>query len=60
VLLATPYLSWAWNVKAHGAGLHPITLVIGFQGGARENLPLTWLGKALPAHDRIIAIAWGE
>lgn len=65
VLLATPYLSWAWNVESHGAGLHPINLVIGFLGGGRENggrgsRPLTWLGKALPPHDRILAIAWGD
>ena len=65
VLLATPYLSWAWNVESHGAGLHPINLVIGFQGGARENVSrgsqsLTWLGKALPPHDRILAMAWGD
>jgi hypothetical protein len=60
VLLATPYLSWAWNVEAHGAGLHPITLVIGFLGSAQGSQPLTWLGKALPAHDRIVAIAWGD
>ena len=60
VLLATPYLSWAWNVKAHGGGHHPITLVIGFLGGAQGSPPLTWLGNSLPAHDRIVAIGWGE
>ena len=65
VLLATPYLSWAWNVESHGAGLHPINLVIGFLGGARENggrgsQSLTWLGNALPPHNRILAIAWGD
>ena len=60
VLLATPYLSWAWNVESHGGGLHPITLVIGFLGGGRGSQPLSWLGKALPPHDRILAIAWGD
>ena len=60
VLLATPYLSWAWNVESHGAGLHPVNLVIGFQGGGRESQPLTWLGKDLPPHDRILAISWGD
>lgn len=60
VLLATPYLSWAWNVEDHGGGLHPITLVIGFLGGTQGSRPLTLLGKALPPHDRTLTIAWGD
>ena len=24
LLLATPYLSWSWNMESHGEGLHPV------------------------------------
>ncbi len=60
VLLATPYLSWAWNVVSHGTGIHPVNLVIGFQGGGRESKPPAGPGTTLPPHDRILAIAWGD
>ncbi|MBM3733011.1 MAG: hypothetical protein FJW24_06030 [Acidimicrobiia bacterium] len=31
----TPDLSWSWNMDFHGEGLHPVRLVVGFQGGAK-------------------------
>jgi len=33
VLLAAPYLSWAWNMDAQRAGPHPVRLIVGFHGG---------------------------
>ena len=32
-LLATPYLSWAWNMEPQNRGTHPVRLAIGFNGG---------------------------
>jgi hypothetical protein len=63
-LLATPYLSWAWNMGAHEGDTHPVGLVVGFQGAnpaghGRGGEPWRWLGTALPPHDRRLAIAWG-
>ncbi len=65
MLLATPYLSWGWNVEPHGAGAHPVRLVVGFFGGNPESgswgsQPFAWLGSALPPHDRALAIVWGD
>jgi len=62
-LLATPYLSWAWNMTSHGGATHPVRLVIGFQGGnpqgkSRGGKPRRWFGTALPPHDRRLAIVW--
>ena len=65
VLLAAPYLSWAWNMDAHKTGPHPIRLVVGFHGGDPKSRswgsqPLAWLGSALPPHDRVLMLVWGE
>jgi len=64
-LLATPYLSWGWNVEPYGLGYHPVRLIVGFYGGNPESpswgsQPLRWLRSALPPHDRALAITWGE
>jgi len=63
-LLATPYLSWAWNMDPQNQGPHPVRLAIGFHGGNPDSR--TWgsgLGKPganLPPHDRAIVIVWGS
>ena len=63
-LLATPYLSWAWNMEHHEQGFHPVRLIVGFHGGDPKSgtwagQPLVWLGSALPPHDRALVITWG-
>jgi len=60
MLLATPYLSWSWNLSDHGQGIHPTRLVVGFQGGAGENDATKSLGGGLPNHDRALALIWGD
>ena len=62
-LLATPYLSWAWNMAPHGGATHPVGLVVGFHGGnpqgpGRGGETWRWLGTALPLHDRRLTIVW--
>jgi hypothetical protein len=64
-LVMSPYMSWSWNVEPHGAGLHPVRLIVGFHGGhpdsaGRAREPLSLLGSALPSHDRSFAIAWAD
>lgn len=67
-LLATPYLSWAWNLENAGPGLHPLRLVVGFnshQKGATKPWPWETLAtnpeaSPLPAHNRALALVWGE
>ena len=64
-LLATPFLSWSWNMAPHGAGLHPVRLLIGFHGGNPTSRswgaqPFVWLGSALPPYDRLLTVAWGD
>jgi hypothetical protein len=65
LLLATPYLSWSWNVDDHGQGNHPVRLIVGFWGGNPDSAswgsrPLVGLGTSLPPHDRSLAIAWAD
>jgi hypothetical protein len=63
-LLATPYLSWAWNMEPQQSEVHPVRLVIGFYGGDPRSRP--WQerpaadGRALPPHDRALLVVWGE
>lgn len=61
--LATPYLSWAWNMSDHGDGVHPVRLIVGFRGGPDETteglLELNLIEGELPAHDRAVALVWG-
>ncbi len=64
-LLATPYLSWSWNMEARGTGVHPVRLLVGFHGGDPESpswgaQPFVWAGSALPPHDRTLTLAWGH
>lgn len=64
-LLATPYLSWSWNMEMRDSGTHPVRLVVGFNGGdrqrpARASPPPPSPGQALPVHDRAIVITWGD
>ncbi|MSO92889.1 MAG: DUF3047 domain-containing protein [Rhodospirillales bacterium] len=61
-LLTTPYLSWSWNVDAHGQGQHPVRLIVGFRGGQTKSgaSRSRWSGPSLPAHDRILALTWGD
>lgn len=63
-LLATPYLSWAWNMEPHAGDTHPVGLIVGFHGGNPRSgswgsEPWRWLGTALPPHDRRLAVVWG-
>jgi hypothetical protein len=64
ILLAMPYLSWAWSMDIQRSGPHPVHLVVGFDGGnpdgQRGGGSFSWFGSSLPAHDRLLKIAWGE
>lgn len=65
VLLAAPYLSWAWAMDPQHAGPHPVRLIVGFHGGDPKSAswgsqPLVWLGRALPPHDRVLMLVWGD
>ncbi|MFQ5765878.1 MAG: hypothetical protein ACE5GT_13220 [Rhodospirillales bacterium] len=64
-LLATPYLSWAWNMEPQEKGTHPVRLVVGFHGGNPESRrwgspPAGRSATALPPHDRAVVIIWSE
>lgn len=60
MMLATPYLSWSWHLSNHGSGIHPVRIVIGFQGGVRDIQEIDPLGGGLPEHDRALALVWGD
>lgn len=60
MMLATPFLSWKWHLSNHRAGIHPVRLVVGFQGGAPEDVETGSQGRNLPPHDRAIALIWGD
>lgn len=60
MMLATPYLSWAWHLTSHGKGIHPVRVVVGFQGGAPQDTQLGTQGDTLPPHDRALALVWGD
>lgn len=55
ILLASPYLTWTWNVEPHGPEGHAVSLVVGFRGGGGRSL----LAGGLPDHDRLLVLAWG-
>lgn len=59
MLLATPFLSWSWHLSDHGAGIHPVRIVVGFEGGIRSDAT-EQLGGGLPPHDRALALVWGD
>lgn len=60
MLMATPYLSWSWNLSDHGPGIHPVRMVIGFQGGAPQGTSNKGQKNGLPDHDRALALVWGD
>ncbi len=60
MLLATPFLSWSWNVSPYGPGIHPVRLIVGFQGGADKKTGVEVLSGGLPGHDRALALVWGD
>ncbi len=65
MLLATPFLRWDWLMDRHGAGTHPVRLVVGFHGGNPQSpswgsAPFKWLGSQLPPHDRAVSITWED
>lgn len=61
MMLATPYLTWSWNMAPYGGGVHPLSLVVGFRGGPRNSQgALSRLGSVLPPHDRALVINWGD
>jgi len=65
VLLASPYLSWAWNMEPQTLGFHPVALIVGFRGGRRQDggwnrSDLVSLATSLPSHDRALVLTWGE
>lgn len=64
-LLASPFLSWSWQVEPHAGNVHPVRLVVGFHGGDPKSRswgaqPFAWLGRDLPPNDRMISLVWGE
>lgn len=66
MMLATPFLSWSWNMEPPvGGGDHPTALVVGFHGGdpastSRGGGWFRWLGSTLPPHDRMLLLGWGD
>lgn len=60
MMLATPFLSWSWNLSNHGAGIHPVRLVVGFYGGAPADTKTGGQGNNIPPHDRALALVWGD
>lgn len=64
-LLATPYLSWSWNMEPPESGVHPVRLVIGLHRvdaapSGWESLTSAGPLNTLPPHDRAIVILWGD
>jgi len=60
MLLATPFLSWAWHLSDQGPGVHPVRLVIGFKGGAGDGTVTRGSNDGLPEHDRALTLVWGD
>lgn len=60
MLMATPYLSWAWNLSDHGVGIHPVRLIVGFKGGGSKQTTFREQKDGLPAHDRALTLVWGD
>lgn len=67
MMLATPYLSWAWNMTDHGDGMHPVRIIVGFKNNTIDTKPgffsLARVGlnnEDLPPHNRALAIVWGD
>ena len=65
VLLATPYLSWAWNMRPARSDPYPLKMIVGFRGGTPEPASFTdraraWITSPLSLHDRRLLLTWSE
>ena len=65
LMLATPYLSWSWNMETDEGGMHPVRMVVGFEQGKNGSMrwqtrPQDWFQNTLPPHQRAITILWAE
>lgn len=67
MMLATPYLSWAWNMTDHGDGMHPVRIIVGFKNNTIDIKPdffsfarMGLKNTDLPMHNRAISIVWGD
>ena len=49
LLLATPYLSWSWNMEPQGEGQHPVKLLVGFKN--RKKQQKTWKTNFFISHN---------
>lgn len=59
-LLATPYLTWSWNMEPEPDAIHPVRIVVGFNGGGSSGgYPVERFGSDLPRYDRAVVLAWG-
>jgi len=57
-LLATPYLSWSWNISPYTHDPYPVRLIIGL--GKNPSASSLFHNNTLPAHDRLITLGWGR
>jgi len=59
-LLATPYLSWAWDAQPPEDGPHPVRLIVGLAARSKPEKASWWhFGETdEPQVDRIISIVW--
>lgn len=67
MMLASPYLSWAWSLDTTDHARHPVRLVVGFNGGQPNAERPGWtlsswrsLKTSLPEHDRALILVWGD
>ena len=60
VLVAAPFLSWAWNVSPGSGDVHPAHVVVGFHSGqAHDAAAAPWPWQTpLPLHDRLMVFTW--
>ena len=60
-LLATPYLTWGWNVVPTRKGPHPVQVVVGLRDKSQPKRR-SWLdlGDKDASVDRLITIVWEE
>ncbi len=64
-LLVSPFLLWRWYLSEHRTEDHPVSMIVGFYGGAPESEPISqqnriWKGEELPPFDRVISIGFNE
>ncbi len=60
LMLATPYLSWAWHVAPPKSGPHPVRIIVGLVNRDEELRRPWWQigGRDEDVVDRIITIIW--